>query len=146
MEFLLRLPALAAGGQQFVSWDLAQAEGRFQQELAEHDSPDQLFERRWALALLEQALERLRAEGGAEANGSAFDELKGFVTGERGPMSYAEAAARLGLSLSAVKSAIFRLRRRYHELVREEVEHTVAQPQEVEDELRHMLAVFSRGG
>ena len=102
------------GGQQFVSWDLAQAEGRFQQELAEHDSPDQLFERRWALALLEQALERLRAEGGADANGSAFDELKGFVTGERGPMSYAEAAARLGLSLSAVKSAIFRLRRRYH--------------------------------
>jgi RNA polymerase sigma-70 factor (ECF subfamily) len=134
------------GGQQFISWDLAQAEGWFQQELADHDSPEQLFERRWAMALLEQALNRLQAEGGEKARDGSFAELKPFVTGEQGPLSYAATAARLGLSLSAVKSAIFRLRRRYHELVREEVAHTVAEPQEVEEELRHMLAIFSRGG
>ena len=98
------------------------------------------------MALLEQALNRLQAEGGEKARDGSFAELKPFVTGEQGPLSYAATAARLGLSLSAVKSAIFRLRRRYHELVREEVAHTVAEPQEVEEELRHMLAIFSRGG
>ena len=105
-----------------------------------------MFERRWALTILEQAMERLRAECGTNPNGGSFEELRPFVTGEQGPVSYAAAAARLGMSLSAVKSAIFRLRRRYHELVREEVAHTVADPQEVEAELRHMLTVFSRGG
>ena len=81
----------------------------------------------------------------SEARGEVFEHLRAFVTGEQGPRSYADAAAELGLSLSAVKSAIFRLRHRYHELVREEVGHTVAEPGELEDELRYMLAVFSRG-
>ena len=133
------------GGQQVISWDLVSAEHRFQQEPADEASPDQLFERRWALTLLEQALDRLQAECVSEARGEVFEHLRAFVTGEQGPRSYADAAAELGLSLSAVKSAIFRLRHRYHELVREEVGHTVAEPGELEDELRYMLAVFSRG-
>jgi DNA-directed RNA polymerase specialized sigma24 family protein len=95
----------------------------------------------------------LRREGHSPED--AQDLVQGFFlhllqkdilrTGEKGPMSYAEAAARLGLSLSAVKSAVFRLRRRYHELVRVEVARTLAAPAEVEEELRYMLAVFSRG-
>jgi len=133
------------GGQQFISWDLANAEGRFQQEPADQSSADRLFERRWAMTILEQALDRLRAECASDARSESFERLQGFVTGERGPLSYAEAAAHLGLSLSAVKSAIFRLRRRYHELVRDEVGHTVAEPGEVEEELRYMLEVFSGG-
>jgi RNA polymerase sigma-70 factor (ECF subfamily) len=133
------------GDQQFVSWDLALAEHLFQQEPADPASPDRLFERRWAMTLLEQALARLQAECVAHGRGEGFPQLQAFVTGEKGSMSYAETAATLGLSLSAVKSAIFRLRHRYHELVREEVGHTVADPGEVEDELRYMLAVFSRG-
>jgi RNA polymerase sigma-70 factor (ECF subfamily) len=133
------------GDQQFISWDLAHAERLFRQEPADPSSPDRLFERRWAMTLLEQALARLRAECVADGRSDLFEQLQAFVTGEKGPMSYAEAAANLGLSLSALKSAIFRLRRRYHELVWEEVGHTVADPGDVEDELRHMLAVFSRG-
>ena len=132
------------GGQQFISWDLAGAESRFRQEPADESSPDRLFERRWAMTLLEQALDHLRAECASDARSELFEQLQGFVTGEKGPVSYAEAAASLGLSLSAVKSAIFRLRRRYHELVRDEVGHTVAEPAEVEEELRYMLDVFSR--
>ena len=98
------------------------------------------------MTILEQALDRLRAECADDDRRDSFEQLKGFVTGAQGPVSYAEAAASLGLSLGAVKSAIFRLRRRYHELVREEVAQTVADPAEVEDELRYMLAVFSRAG
>ncbi len=132
------------GGQRFISWDLASAEGRFQQEPADESTADRLFERRWALTILDQALERLRAECAADGRSESFEQLEDFVTGEQGPLSYAEAASRLALSLSGVKSAIFRLRRRYHELIRDEVAQTVAGRQEVQDELRYMLTVFSR--
>ena len=138
--------ALKRGGdQQFISWDLAHAERLFQQEPVDESSPDRLFERHWALTLLERALEQLRAECLASGRRELFEQLQDFVTGESGPTSYAEAAARLGMSLSAVKSAIFRLRRRYHELVRKEVERTVSGPDEIEEELRHLLEIFSRG-
>ena len=133
------------GGQQFISLDLVGAEGRFQSEALEAASADQLFDRRWAVTILEQALERLRSECAADGRIDVFEQLKSFVTGARGPSSYAEAGARLGLGAGAVKSAIFRLRHRYHELVREEVAHTVAAPEEVEDELRYMVSLFNRG-
>jgi len=132
------------GGQQFISLDLDGAEGRFQQEAVDEATAEEHFDRRWALTILEQALERLRAECAVDARNEIFEQLKGFVTGEQGPMSYAEAAARLGLGTGAAKSAIFRLRHRYHELIREEVSHTVATPEEVEDELRYMVELFSR--
>jgi DNA-directed RNA polymerase specialized sigma24 family protein len=91
------------GGQPFISWDQASAERRFRQEPADESSPDRLFERRWAMTILEQALEDLRAECASDARNGLFEQLQGFVTGEKGPVSYAEAAANLGLSLSAVK-------------------------------------------
>jgi RNA polymerase sigma factor (sigma-70 family) len=133
------------GGQPIISLDWAGAEGRFQREPADEASPDRLFERRWAMTLLDRALDQLRAECGAEGRSDLFEQLQDFVTGEKGPISYSEAAARLGMSLSAVKSAILRLRRRYHELVREEVSQTVSRPDEVEEELRYLIEVFSRG-
>lgn len=133
------------GGQPLSSLNWADAEGRFQQEPADEASPDRMFERRWATTLLDRGLERLRAECAAVERGEQFEQLQGFITGEKGAVSYAEAAARLGMSLSAVKSAILRLRRRYHEIVREEVSHTVSSLGEVEDELRYLLQVFSRG-
>ncbi len=132
------------GGQRFISWDLAQAEHRFLMEPVDKASADRLFEYRWALTILDRALDHLRAECDSDARTRVFEHLKAFVTGEKGALSYTDAAAELGLSLSAVKSAIFRLRRRYHELVREEVAQTVGDPREVEDELRYMLKVFSR--
>jgi RNA polymerase sigma-70 factor (ECF subfamily) len=130
------------GAHRFISWEQDQAEEQFLREPMDIESAERLFERRWALTLLERALSRLRAECVAAGTGERFARLKGFVSGEQGPMSYAEAASQLGLSVSAVKSLIFRLRRRYYTLVREEVSQTVADPGEVEAELRHLLAVF----
>lgn len=133
------------GGQSLISLDWADAEGRFQREAADEAAPDRLFERRWATTLLDRALDRLRAECAAGKRGAQLKQLQEFITGEKGPVSYADAAANLGMSLSAVKSAILRMRRRYHELVREEVGHTVSSLDDVEDELRYLLQIFSRG-
>lgn len=131
------------GGRQLVSWDLVEAEQRLGREHADEDSPDRLFERRWVSALLDRAMERLQQECASGGKTELFAQLKGFVSGEKGLTSYAEAAAQANMSASALKSAIHRLRRRYHELVREEVGHTVADPRELKAELRHLLALFS---
>ena len=133
------------GAHQFISWNPAQAERQFLREPLDIESPDRLFERRWALILLEQAMNRLHEECVAAGNAERFTQLKGFVSGEKGELSYAEAAERMGLTPSAVKSAIFRLRRRYHELIHEEVSQTVADPREIEEELRYLLGLFGAG-
>jgi RNA polymerase sigma-70 factor (ECF subfamily) len=133
------------GGRQVIPWDLVEAEQRFEREACENESPDRLFDRRWASALLDRSMERLRQECMASGKGKLFDRLKGFVSGEKTQASYAEAAAQADLSLSALRSAIFRLRQRYHELVREEVGQTLADPGELKDELRYLLSLFSSG-
>ncbi len=141
-----KVRAKKRGGEcQFVSWDHDKAEQQFLREPVDIESPDRWFDRRWTLVLLERAMERLCQECMANGNDQRFTQLKGFVSGEKGLPSYAEVATQLGLSQCALKSVIFRLRRRYHELVREEVSQTVADPREVEEELRHLLAVFGGG-
>ena len=105
-------------------------------------SPDRVFDRRWAMTVLEQATQRLRAEYDAPDRKPMFEELKCHVIGDDAASSYARAAARLGLSESAVKSAIYRLRQRYHALVREEVAQTVTTPQDLEDEIRYLMSLF----
>jgi len=130
------------GGQVFISLDQDAAEGRYRQELAADLTPEKLFERRWAQSLLEQALKRLRAEYGAESQPEAYAVLKVFEPGEQLTLSYAEAASRLGISESAVKSKIHRLRQRHRELVREEIAKTVSTAAEVDEELRHLMAVL----
>jgi RNA polymerase sigma-70 factor (ECF subfamily) len=132
------------GGQVIISWDQGLAEERFAREAVDQASPDKLFERRWALTLLEQAARRLKLEYEAPGRARLFEALRGYVTTEGSESSYADSAAKLGLSESAVKSAIYRMRRRYHEFVREEVAQTVADPSELEAEIRHLLSVFSR--
>jgi len=132
------------GGQPILSLDAAHAEAEYRLEPAEGLPPDLLYERRWAMTLLEEVLARLRLD--YEANGSArlFDELKAFVWGDRNTASHAEIAAQLGLSEGAVKVAVHRLRRRFGELLRAEIAHTVNSPAEVEEELRHLINVMSR--
>lgn len=134
------------GRQTFLSWEQIDAEERFRAEPSDRLSPDQVFDRRWAVTVLEQATRRLRAEYSAPDRTTVFEELKGYVTGAPVASSYAQAAARLGLSESAVKSAIHRLRQRYHALVRAEVAHTVSNPQELEDEIRYLMCLFSAPG
>jgi RNA polymerase sigma factor (sigma-70 family) len=129
------------GGVRVVSLDTREAENRFSQEPVEHLDPEQLFERRWGLTVMERAMDRLQAERVAEGDASPFQRLRGFLTGSEPRIPYREAAAELGMTEGAVKSAVHRLRRRYGSLLREEIAHTVRDPSEVDDEVRHLLAV-----
>jgi RNA polymerase sigma-70 factor (ECF subfamily) len=111
-------------------------------ELAETWSADRLYERHWALAVLDQVLGRLESEYRAANNASLFDRLKEFLVGERGRPTQAEIASELGMTENAVKQAFHRLRQRYRVLLREQIAHTVAQPGDVEDELRHLISIL----
>jgi RNA polymerase sigma factor (sigma-70 family) len=111
-------------------------------ELAETLSADQLYERRWALAVLEQVLTRLESEYRAAGSAALFDRLKEFLVSERGRPTQAKIATEMGMTENAVKQAFHRFRQRYRLLLREEIAHTVAQPGDVEDELRYLVSVL----
>ena len=111
-------------------------------ELAETLSADRLYERSWALAVLEQVLARLEAEYRAAGHGPLFDQLKEFLVGEQGRPLQAEIAEKLGMTENAVKQAFHRFRQRYRVLLREEIAHTVIAPGDVENELRHLISVL----
>jgi len=131
------------GEYSFVSWDEANAEQRYRQEPADLLTAEKIFERRWALMLLEQALEGLRKEYQNGARADLFDALQIYLSGEGNVVSYAEMGSRLGMAEGAVKVAVHRLRRRFAEVVRAEIAHTVAEPEAIEDEIRHLFAVLS---
>ncbi len=133
------------GGVPPVPLQLDAAETRFGHEPADKYTPEQNFERRWALALLEEVLRRLAAEYEQEGRAELFAEVNPCLVGERAAQPYAEIAARLGISEGTVKSSVHRLRQRYRQLLREEIAHTVAGPAEVDEELRHLFAVLSNG-
>ncbi len=129
------------GGERLISIDDA-AEARYLAEPQTDLSPERVYQRRWAVAFLEKVLARLRAEaveGGTEA---AFDRLKGYLAGERALFTYRDLAAEMGTTEAAVKMAVSRLRRRYAELLRDELAGTVSSPDEIEDELRALLAAL----
>ncbi len=132
------------GGRSIVSWEEVGAGERFAAEPADQLSPDKLFDRRWALTVLDQATTRLRDRYQTEGSRELFDALSCYLTREKAAPSYAETAARLGLSETAVASAIFRLRRCYYSLIRAEVAQTVSDPQGLQDEIHHLMNVFSR--
>jgi RNA polymerase sigma factor (sigma-70 family) len=131
------------GGQVLVPLDCSTAETQYRHEPADTLTPDKAFERQWAMALLERTMARLREAYAADGRSALFDQLKSTLTEARGSVPYAALGARLDLSEAAVKMAVHRLRRRYREVLREEVAETVARPEEVEDELREVFRVFS---
>jgi RNA polymerase sigma factor (sigma-70 family) len=124
------------GGQTILS--LEGLEARYCQEPADRLTPERIFERQWALALLDQVLARLQAEMAADGKAALFDAIKGHLTGGES-VSYATTAASLGMTEGAVKVAAHRLRQRYRELLREEIAHTVASPDEIEEEVRYLF-------
>jgi RNA polymerase sigma factor (sigma-70 family) len=130
------------GGKQPLSLDFDDAESRYRLEATDDQSPDKLFERRWARAMLTRAIGRLREETGASADGDRLRRLLPFLTGETPRPTYAEVAAELGSSEVAVKAAVHRMRRRFGKLLREEVAQTVGNPIEIDEELRHLFAVL----
>jgi RNA polymerase sigma factor (sigma-70 family) len=111
-------------------------------ELTETWTADRLYERHWALAVLEQVLGRLESEYRAAGNAVLFDRLKEFLVGEPGLRTQAEIATELGMTENAVKQAFHRFRQRYRLLLREEIAHTVAQAGDVEGELRHLVSIL----
>jgi RNA polymerase sigma-70 factor (ECF subfamily) len=131
------------GGAPHFSLQTDHAEEGYRVEPADPATPETIYERRWAETVLATVLTRLRRELEAAGQPERFEVLKPFLAAERQAPSGAEVAARLGLSESAVYSAVHRLRRRYGELLREEIAHTVAQPDEIEEELRHLVRVLS---
>jgi RNA polymerase sigma-70 factor (ECF subfamily) len=131
------------GGQVFIALDEDALEDRYGLEPADKLTPEKLLERRWAQTILEQALVRLRAEFVAQGKAETYEVLKAFEPGDQRTLTYADAAARLGVSESAIKSMIYRLRQRHRELVREGIAHTVSTAAEVDEELRHLIAVLS---
>lgn len=127
------------GGQSGVSLHLQDAERCYQLEPSHDETPERIYERRWAMTLLERALARLRAEAGPSAQ---FDSLRGFLTGESG-ISYKELAATLDTTEGALKTAVHRLRHRFAGLLRDEIADTVARPEDTEGELRYLLSALS---
>jgi hypothetical protein len=101
-----------------------------------------IYERRWALTVLERVLGRLKEEYLSADNAALFDSLKELLPAEPGSPSQAEIAVRLGMSENAVRQAFYRFRQRYQALLREEIANTVATPGDIEDELRHLIAVL----
>ena len=130
------------GGRAPVSLDVAAAERRYGLEAAAPDSPDKVFERNWAVTLMEQVLERLRAEQVVADKRAQFELLRDCLMGEPDAPQYADLAAQLGLSQAAVKMAVSRLRGRYRQLLRQEIAHTVSRPEEVEEEIRALFAAL----
>jgi RNA polymerase sigma factor (sigma-70 family) len=132
------------GGQNpLISLDQVSPEVRYQLEPPDEWTAESIYERRWAMTVLEQALERLRQDCVAAHKEALFEQLKGVLGGDSPSAPYAEVGARLNMSEVAVKVAAHRLRQRYAELVREEVARTLTNPAEVEEEIRHLLAVLS---
>jgi RNA polymerase sigma-70 factor (ECF subfamily) len=132
------------GGAPLLPLAFDTAETRWSREPADPLTPEESFERRWVMTLLEEVLARLRTEYEQEGNAGLFSEINPCLVGERATLPYAQLAGKLGLSESAVKSAVHRLRRRYRNLLRHEIAQTVAAPGEVDEELRHLFAVLGK--
>jgi RNA polymerase sigma-70 factor (ECF subfamily) len=130
------------GGQVPLSIDGSAAESSYAFEPVENITPERLYERRWALALLQQVLSQLKTEYTREGKAEVFAALKGTITGEERATGYAQIAKTLGTSEGAVKVAAHRLRKRYRELLRAEIAHTVSGPEEIEEEIRALFAAL----
>ena len=127
-----------------LSIDASDAEGRYLLEPAHEQTAERLFERDWALALLESVLAGLRAEYERSGRGAVFEALKGVLTDGARSVPQAELARRLGTTEAAVQVAVHRLRKRYRDSLREAIAATVADLAEVEDELRALFAALGQ--
>ena len=131
------------GGGAILPLELLSGEDRYQREPAHDETPERIFERRWALSVLDRVVERLRNEFVQHGRPEHFERLKMFLLG-KSDAPYATLAREMNTSEGALKVAIHRLRKRYRELFRQEIADTVADPGEVESELRFLAAALTR--
>lgn len=126
-----------------LSLDWQQADTRYRIDPADHLSPDRLYDRAWAIVLLERVLARLREEHVSAGKLRLFDHLKPFITLGKSALPYRQAAETLGTNEAAARVAVHRLRRRYRELLHEEIAQTLSHPDQVEEEMRALLGAFT---
>lgn len=131
------------GGRVFVSWEDLPPGAREAAEPSEQIAPEKIFDREWALTVIERAMRQLQKECEAARKGALFERLKGSLTGDSGERSYQQIAAELRMSEGSVKVSAHRLRRRFGELLREQVGRTVADPSQVDDEIRELFAALA---
>jgi RNA polymerase sigma-70 factor (ECF subfamily) len=129
------------GGRSIVTLDPAQGESRYGQEPADEQTPERVFDRRWALELIDRSIGRLSDEYAHLGKSELFETLKPALAGDRAS-SYVELADKLGMTEGAVKTAVYRLRGRCASLIRDEVAQTVSSPEQIEDELGHLFAAL----
>lgn len=132
------------GGKQLISLDAYEAEERDGLEPVDSLTADQMYERRWARAVMDEAVRGLRAEYAARDQAELFEQLKNLQPGEYGERRYVDVGAVFGLTEQAVKNAVQRFRRRYAALLRHEIAQTVETPAEVEAEVQHLMQIFGR--
>ncbi len=128
--------------QRLIPLEELRADERIEMEPADPVTAEMIYERRWALTVLEQVLNRLKGEYATAGNAALFDSLKQLLPDEPGSPSQAEIAAQLGMTENALRQAFYRFRQRYQSLLREEIANTVATPGDIEDELRHLITVL----
>jgi RNA polymerase sigma-70 factor (ECF subfamily) len=126
-----------------ISLDWQDADARYQIEPVDNLSPDKLYDRAWAITLLQKVLARLRGENVTEDKSQLFAQLKPFLMVGTNAVPYGEAAVRLNLSEGAVRVAVHRLRRRYRELLREEIRQTLSDTSDIAEEMRTLFSAFS---
>ena len=135
--------AKRGGGRINESIDVSAAEGRYGLEPRDELTPEALFERQWALTVLDRVQAQMRSVSMRSGKSQLFEQLKDFVTGEAHDIRYDEAARSLGMSEGAVRVAVHRLRRRFRDLLRQEIEDTVADPADVDDEIRFLITTLA---
>ncbi len=133
------------GRHRFLSLDVADGESRYARQPADTLTPERVYEREWVLTLLSQVLARLRDEYSAAGKQSHFEHLKSLITGQAGTGSYADAARRLETTEGAARVAAHRLRRRYRKLLRAEIAGTLADPADVDNEIRNLFTTLGSG-
>ena len=131
------------GGKLQISLDAYEAEEREALTPVDGLTAEQIYERRWAQAVMDAAVKRLEEEYQVRGNTALFAQLKDLQPGERGEKRYADIAVLLGLTEQAIKNAAHTFRRRYAELIREEIAETVSDPGEIEAEVKHLKQVFA---
>jgi len=135
--------AMRGGGVEHLSLDAEEAEARYRFEPVDELDAEKIFERRWAVTLIERALARLETEFKDSGKVREFTEMQPFLLGEGGEATCAALAERLRVKPGAARVALHRLRQRYQELCRDEVAQTVTSPEDLEDELQHLRRVLS---
>jgi DNA-directed RNA polymerase specialized sigma24 family protein len=130
------------GGAANLSLDWQNADTRYQVEPPDHLSPDKLYDRAWAVTLLERVIARLHDEAAAEDKSGLFEQLKPFLMLGKSAIPYAQAAAALGLREGAARVAVHRLRRRYRALLRQEIGQTLSDPAQLEEEMQALFSAF----